>query len=45
MQLYLMLKLATSNVSTSRRLLSPILQDTSSSMRSMGVDDYLELTP
>jgi hypothetical protein len=45
MQLYLMLKLATSNVSTSRRLLSPILQDTSSSMHSMGVDDYLELTP
>jgi hypothetical protein len=39
-QLYSMSKLATSNVSISLRLFSPVLQDTSRSMHQMGVDDY-----
>jgi hypothetical protein len=37
-QLYPMSKLATSNVSISRCLFYPVLQDTSKLMRSMGVD-------
>jgi hypothetical protein len=37
-QLYLMSKLATLNVSISRCLFSPVLQDTYRSMRPMGVD-------
>jgi hypothetical protein len=45
MQLYLISKLAITNVSTSLRLLSPIPQDTSKSMRSMGVEDYPGMTP
>jgi hypothetical protein len=40
MQLYPMSKLATSNVSISRCLFSPIPQDTSRSMHPMGVDAY-----
>jgi hypothetical protein len=45
MQLYSISKLATLNVSISLRLLSPILQDTSKSMRPMGEDDYPGIIP
>jgi hypothetical protein len=45
MQLYSMSKLATSNISISLCLLSPVPQDTSKSMRPIGVDDYPGMTP
>jgi hypothetical protein len=44
-QLYPMLKLATSNISISLCLFSPISQDTSRLMRPMGVDDYPGMIP
>jgi hypothetical protein len=40
-----MSKMATSNVSISLRLLSPVPQDTSRSMRPIGVDDYPGMIP
>jgi hypothetical protein len=45
MQLYPMLKLATSNVSIFLCLLSPVPQDTSRWMHPTGVDDYPGMTP
>jgi hypothetical protein len=44
-QLYPMSKLATSNVSISLCLFSPAPQDTSRSIRPMGVDDYPGMIP
>jgi hypothetical protein len=44
-QLYPMLKLVTSNVNISLHLLSPDPQDTSRSMRLMGVDNWPGVTP
>jgi hypothetical protein len=45
MQSYPMLKLATSNISTPLRLLSPIPRNNSRSMRPMGADDNPWMTP
>jgi hypothetical protein len=45
MQLYPMLKLATSNINISLRLLSLVPEDTSRSMHLIGVDDYPSMTP
>jgi hypothetical protein len=44
-QLYPMSKLATSNVSISLHLFSPVPQNTSRSMRPMEVDDYPGMIP
>jgi hypothetical protein len=44
-QLYPMSKLATSNINISRRLFSPVPQDTFRSMRPMGVDACPEMIP
>jgi hypothetical protein len=43
--LYPMSKLATSNVSISQRLFSPVPQDTSRSMHPMGIDAYPGMIP